>query len=78
MIRGVVRAEMVFHRCIGMVHGHFPVNGVSGKLGSVEQHFQVHHIVDDDRIFPFVAVVVPGPDTFHFRTIAGNQCFGTL
>ena len=61
-----------------MVHGHIPVNGIARQLRGTEQHFQVHHIVDDDRIFPSVAVVVPRADAFHLRAVAGNQSLGTL
>ena len=78
MVGRVVRAEMIFQGGIGMVHGYIPINGVSGKLGGTEQHLQVHHVVYDDGIAPYLTVVVPGTDAFHLRAVAGHQSLGTL
>ena len=78
VIRRVVGPEVVLHRGVGVVHCHLPVDGVAGELGGAEQHFEVHHVVDDDGILPLVAVVVPRADALHLGAVAGNQRAGAL
>lgn len=39
---------MVLHSCIGVGHGYFSESGVAGEICRVEEHFKVHHIVNDN------------------------------
>ena len=69
---------MVLHGRISMFHGYVPENGVARQLRGVEQHFQVHHIVNDNREFPFVPVVIPRTDAAHLRIETGDEAPGCL
>ena len=50
--RGIVLAEVVLHRCVGMTRGYALVVAVARLAGHEAEHFQVHHVVDDDGILP--------------------------
>ena len=68
-----VGAEMVFQRLVSMRYGHVAQRLVARTVGGPHQQFEVHHVVDDDRILPFVAVVVPRADQPYFGFEARRQ-----
>ena len=75
----VVRAEVVFERVVGMANGDVVVALVAGEFRDREQHFEVHHVVDDDPVGIRVAVfVVPRTDQPDGRAEAGEQGVGSV
>ena len=52
VVRGIVVAEMVLHRGVGMVHSDVVELLVARDTRSLEEQFEVHHVVDDDGILP--------------------------
>ena len=73
MPRTEVGTEVVFHRLVGVRDGHVAQRTVARTFGGPHQQFEVHHVVDDDRILPFVLVVVPRADQPHFGLEARRQ-----
>ncbi len=71
--RTEVGTEVVFHRLVGVRDGHVAQRTVARTFGGPHQQFEVHHVVDDDRILPFVLVVVPRADQPHFGLEARRQ-----
>ena len=66
-----VLPEVVPHRIVRMVDGNLPVLEIPGYLARLEQQFQVHHVVDDDRIVPFPEI--PAPDKAYLFVVSGIQ-----
>jgi len=64
---------MIFHRLVGVRNRHLPERLVARITGRPQQEFEVHHVVDDDRVLPLVAVVVPRADQPHFRLETRRQ-----
>src|SRR5260221_14189587 len=76
MVRAIVRTKMIPHSRIGMCDGN-PVKGRdAANPGGPEQELQVHHVVDNDREFPGLAV--PRPDTAYRRVEPGRQRTGAV
>ena len=63
---------MVLERFIGMRDGYFVEAGVSAVQSGVEEQFEVHHVVDDDRAFP-AGVRIPRHDDPGFGLEPGGQ-----
>ena len=47
-----IRTEMLGKSTVGMCYGYFMESGITGQFGFLEQKFQVHHVVNDNRTFP--------------------------
>ena len=71
--RTEIGAVMIFHRLVGVRNRHLPERLVARITGRPQQEFEVHHVVDDDRVLPLVAVVVPRADQPHFRLETRRQ-----
>ncbi len=56
VVRTGVGAVVVVHRDVGVRFGHVAVNVVTGEVRRDGQQFEVHHVVDDDGIAPFLGV----------------------
>ena len=56
MVRTGVVTVMVLHRDVGMADRHVAVDGVARVLRGPEEHLEVHHVVDDNRIVPLAEV----------------------
>ena len=50
---------MVLHRPVGVREGHVNIGTIARHLAHIHEEFQIHHIVDDDRILPNIFVEVP-------------------
>lgn len=50
---------MVGESGVSMFHGYIPIYWISREDRGLEQHLQIHHIVDDHREFPFVGIMIP-------------------
>ncbi len=55
MKTGEILPEMVAHRSVGMRYGDIFQRIILEQHRSVEQMFKIHHIVNDDRIFPITS-----------------------
>jgi len=60
MIAAGVVAEMILPGSIGVTQGDLPQPLSPTLAGGESEQFEVHHVIDDDRIFP--AAEVPGTD----------------
>ena len=76
MERAGVVAEMVLHRDVGMADRHVAVDGIARVLRSPEEHFEVHHVVDDDRVVPLAEI--PRTDQPDAGIAARNEALGGL
>lgn len=56
VVRAGIGTIVVVHRDIGVRLGHFIIGVVARKMRRYGQQFEVHHVVDDDRIPPLVGV----------------------
>ena len=75
--RTVVGAEVVFEGVVGMAHGDVVVAFVARESRGREQHFEVHHVVDDHPVGVRVAaLVVPRADQPDGGAEAGEQGVG--
>ena len=69
---GIVVPEMVFQGGFSVADAHLLLFG-----GAVaEQQFEVHHVVDDDRVIPFSEI--PAPDAANLRIEPLRQLGGAL
>ena len=50
---------MVLDCCLRVDDGDVLIMPVAKHLRGEAEHLQVHHVIDDDRIFPFL-VLIPG------------------
>ena len=55
-----------------MNNGNLPVFIISGQLADFKEQFQVHHVIDDDRILPAAlrlptTINIPGLDASDIR-----------
>ena len=77
MIAAIVITEMIFHRRIGMRDRDIIETVIAGSLACPRQQFEVHHIIDDNRILPFTIIgKVPGTDRFDHRVESGTERAG--
>lgn len=53
---------MIAQGGIGMTDGYAVKTGIPAELCSCKQQLEVEHIVDDDRVIPFIPVMIPGAD----------------
>ncbi len=56
VIRTGIGPEVVVHRHIGVRFGHVAIAVVARQVRSHGQQFEVHHVVDNDRVTPFLGV----------------------
>ena len=47
-MKRTISTDMVLHGRIGMAHGYLSKSGVSSEICRVEEHFKVHHVVNDN------------------------------
>ena len=47
---------MIFHRRIGMRDRDIIETVIAGSLACPRQQFEIHHIIDDNRILPFTII----------------------
>ena len=77
MIAAIVITEMIFHRRIGMRNRDIMETVIAGSLACPRQQFEVHHIIDDNRILPFTIIgKVPGTDRLDHRVEPGTERTG--
>src|SRR5690606_366424 len=74
---------MILHRCIGVGYSDISVGTVSGDVRYLEQHFQVHQVIDNDRKPPSslglpVADHVPTLYATDFFVETCNQSIGSI
>jgi len=50
---------MIFHRRIRVRHGDLIESGIFGFFKGPEKKFEVHHVVDDGRVYPLIPTMVP-------------------
>ena len=73
MIGSHIFPEVVLQRFVGMRDGYFAIFRIIGLLRSPEQHFKIHHIINNHRIAPLTEI--PRTDQSDFRTKTGTQAF---
>ena len=62
MIVTVVLTDLILHHLFGMRNSYFLISVISCHLTGVEQQFQIHHIVNNNRkVINFITV--PRPET---------------
>ena len=73
MVGGHVLPKVILQRFVGMRDGYFTIFRIIGLLRSPEQHFKVHHIINNHRITPIAEI--PRTNQSDFRTKTGAQAF---
>ena len=73
MIGSHVLPEVILQRFVSMRDGYFTIFRIIGLLRSPEQHFKVHHIINNHRITPITEI--PRTNQSNFRTKTGAQAF---
>ena len=76
MERTGVVAEMVLHRDVGMADRHIAVDGIARVFRGPEEHLEVHHVVDDDRVVPLAEI--PRTDQADTGGATRNEALGGL
>ena len=75
----VVGPEVVLERVVGVGHGDVAVAAVAGEFRGEEEHFEVHHVVDDHAEgIRFPVLVVPRADQSDGRVEPRDQRFGRV
>jgi hypothetical protein len=59
MIGAVIIPEMILHRVVGMRDRDVVIGGISGNICCPEQILQVHHVINNNRILPYVRIPIP-------------------
>ena len=79
MIGRIVLAEMILHGGVGVRNGDVMIALVARDTGCFEEQFEVHHVVDDDRILPTVGrAPTPAADASHGVVVTGDERLGSL
>lgn len=73
MIRTIIFPEMILHRIIGVSHRNLVECGITRCFGCPKQKFKVHHIIYDNRILPFVSIMIPRTNTTDHRIKTRGQ-----
>ena len=73
MIGSHVLPEVILQRFVSMRDGYFTIFRIIGLLRSPEQHFKIHHIINNHRIAPITEI--PRTNQSDFRTKTGAQAF---
>ena len=73
MIGSHVLPEVILQRFVSMRDGYFTIFRIIGLFRSPEQHFKVHHIINNHRITPITEI--PRTNQSDFRTKTGAQAF---
>ena len=73
MVGGHVLPEVILQRFVSMRDGYFTIFRIIGLLRSPEQHFKIHHIINNHRITPIAEI--PRTNQSDFRTKTGAQAF---
>ena len=64
---------MILHRIIGVSHRNLVECGITRCFGCPKQKFKVHHIIYDNRILPFVSIMIPRTNTTDHRIKTRGQ-----
>ena len=64
---------MILHRIIGMSHRNFVECRITRCFGCPKQKFKVHHIIYNNRILPFISIMIPGTNTTDHRVKTRGQ-----
>ena len=76
MIRCHIFPKMVFQCFVSMCYGNLPILRITCLFRCPEKHFQIHHIINNDRITPITKV--PGTNQSDFRFKTCTKTFGRV
>ncbi len=62
---------MMLHRFVCMADRNLPESVIVSQAGNDRQKFQIHHIIDDDRILPLLLVEIPRTDKANVLLVRG-------
>ena len=71
MIATIIWSEMMLHRFVCMADRNLPESVIVSQAGNDRQKFQIHHIIDDDRILPLLLVEIPRTDKANVLLVRG-------
>lgn len=64
---------MILHCLVGMGDSHFAESFVTGSACRPGEKLQVHHIVDNYGILPYLLIEILRTDQSYLRIITGSQ-----